>query len=91
MMKNDHFYKEKNGLGHIKLCIMVHTHIHKVFQQKFYIFVFNEFSWCNHKLSKDLSTDFCITGHSFFYHQGHNRISILGLVLHFDTVTDMTL
>ena len=29
-----------------------------------FVFVFNEFSWCDHKLSKDLiSTDFCITSH----------------------------
>ena len=28
------------------------------------IFLFNEFSWRDHKLYKDLSMDFCITGHA---------------------------
>ena len=28
------------------------------------IFLFNEFSWRDHKLYKDHSTDFCNTGHA---------------------------
>ena len=42
-----------------------------------------------------ISTDFRITGHAYntnlLYHQGHNRSSILSLLLHLDTLTDMTL
>ena len=87
MMKNDHFNWEK-WLGLQPAMRSVNTLL-----QQYFLF-FNEFSWCDHKLTKDLHTDFCITGHAYitlFHNQGYNGRSILSLLLHFDTVTDMTL
>ena len=54
------------------------------------IFLFNEFSWRDHKLYKDLSTDLqyrsCINKTYLFSTSG-----VLSLLFHFDTVTDVTL
>ena len=70
----------------------MHSDYYTLFIRSFNsIFLFNEFSWRDHKLYEDLSTDFCNTGHAqitliFFGHQGY-----LSLLFHFDTVTGVTL
>ena len=61
MTKNDHLYWRKMAWATASYAVWLLHIIHKVFQQ---YFLFNEFSWHDHKLYKDLSTDFCNTGHA---------------------------
>ena len=75
MMKNDNFYWEKWLGPHQAMHSGSHKLLIRSVNKSFMFLFFNEFA-----LQVIL-----------FYHQGHKRISILSFVLHFDTVTDITL
>ena len=82
----------KNGLGHRKLCILVNTHIHKVFNSIFFSFHVVIVNYPNTLvLTSALQVMHIHETLIYFHHQGYNISSMLSLLLHFDTVADMTL
>ena len=94
MMKNDHFYW-KNGLGHSKLNAFWLTHYTLFIRFLTFFFIFFHGVIVNYPntlvLTSALQVMHIHVTLIYFHNQGYNISSILSLLLHYDTVADMTL